>query len=296
VLLYAESSVLPPVELAEAESSPPVGASALPAPADEPSLVDEPSTRPEPVVLRASQRPAAPLSQSFRTPCVGSWLEVASREEARYFVPDLVLEDRDATERMPEIEEVEEPLEASATVTPIPVVESACVEDYSGQIAEVAYAADDVEGSERFVAWESSAPLPAQTAVLDALSDQDSTGDHERNFRGEPELEDAVYADEGVEHGAASVALLAPLTMTEPGLGPVEERGRTETGLAPPPESEASAPRCYEPRFLPRRSDVEALLRGFLAAESKSEIDLCRELTEIAGVEQLEPAPALNSR
>jgi hypothetical protein len=251
---------------------------ASPAETPSPSSVRDESTRPEPVIVRASQRPAPPsAADGSLTPPLGSLAEpeCVPVEVARE-LPEVALVSADPTERMPE---VEDPLELGAAPDAL-------------QFAEAALPPARGEWPcEGFIAWESCAPPPVMHTARVAVVDEEALAvdaawdevgrEVERAF---DTIQSAVQR--APEHAAVlapcSVLALESLTLTEPG-GVVAERPLPPT-LAKVPSS-APVPAWAPARFLARKSDVEALLRGFCVADSRDERELCRKLCEIAGVE-----------
>jgi hypothetical protein len=255
----------------------------------------EESTRPETVIARASQRPAAP--DAALTPLLGSLAvpECIPAEVARE-LPEVSVVAGDVTERMPEVEEetaeaeLLAPAAAEALVEPAPSEAAPDVElqPFAAPDVEPDVASAELWPCDGFIAWESCAPPPvADTASLadadvDALA-VDAAWD-DVAFEVDHAF-DVIQTDEPAHHVELdavepSVLALDPLTLTRPG-GIVAECPLPPTPAKPPtPATPAWAPA----RFLPRKSDVDALLRGFCVGETRDERELCRELSEIAGV------------
>jgi hypothetical protein len=276
--------------LLAAASPPPPDSSAAPTPVlrvasstetPSPSSVSDASTRPEPVIVRASQRPGPPsvVADASLTPPLGSLAapECVPVEVARE-LPEVALVVGENTERMPDVEALLE-LEPPPAAGP--------------QLAEAALVPQHAEHwpCEGFIAWESCAPpAVAHTARVAAVDEEalavdaawdDVAREVERAFdtiqgAGQPAHEHAPLL------APCSVLALDSLTLTQPG-GIVAELPLPPTAAKAP--SSAPAPAWAPARFLPRKSDVDALLRGFCVADSRDERELCRKLCEIAGVE-----------
>jgi hypothetical protein len=266
VLIAAVEPAPTPVEPASLENDPASGAAVevlIRSEPPSPALVvhaREDSTRPEPVVQRASQRPAPlPVEELDKTPPLGSLGSVpmpVAEEPARY-LPDVQPELAELTERMPDAGEElpEESFDGNREGFEKRFEEQREVESLHGvDVSNRSPAAQHADIEELDAGWD----VPLRS-----------------------EIQAQLVAPEPVPHEALG---LDPLTLTVPGLGLVEERRQPPTPPRRPEEAEgrmAFAP----PRFLARRSDVDSLLRGFAVTEVHSERELCRELTELAGLE-----------
>ncbi|HEY6562676.1 MAG TPA: hypothetical protein VI072_35665 [Polyangiaceae bacterium] len=251
--------------------------------------VREESTRPEPVIVRASQRPgpnvAAP--DASLTPLLGSLAEPECVPvEVVRELPEVALVVGDATERMPEVDEALE-------CTPPPIVQQQPEAEAAPEQleADAAPAVVEVWPCDGFISWESCAPPPVKATASVSAADAEAQAVDAAWDEVALEVERAfetMQADDrsGVAHepvlAACAVLELESLTLTEPG-GVVAERPPAPTPAKTP--SMAPQPVWAPARFLPRKSDVDALLRGFCVADTRDERELCRELSEIAGVE-----------
>lgn len=254
--------------------------------------VREESTRPEPVIVRASQRPgpnvAAP--DPSLTPLLGSLAEPECLPvEVARELPEVALTVGDATERMPEVEALER--------TPPPIAQQQPEAEAAPTFApeepevEVAPAFVPVWPCDGFITWESCAPPPVEDTAGVSAADAEAQAVDAAWDEVALEVERAfeTMQTDG-QRGLAHQPVLAPcavlelesLTLTEPG-GVVAERPLPPTPAKTP--STVPEPAWAPARFLPRKSDVDALLRGFCVADTRDERELCRELSEIAGVD-----------
>jgi hypothetical protein len=253
----------------------------------------EESTRPEPVVVRASQRPGpnVALPDASLTPLLGSLAEPECVPvDVVRELPEVALAVGEATERMPEVDEALDECTPPPSAPHEPDAEAAPV--IAQPEAEVAPASAPLWPCDGFISWESCAPPPvadtASVSAADAAEAQavDAAWDEvalevERAFE---TMQTDDRSGVGLEPVLPPCAVLPldSLTLTEPG-GVVAERPPPPTPAKTP--STAPQPAWAPARFLPRKSDVDALLRGFCVADARDERELCRELSEIAGVE-----------